>query len=280
MSIHPAPLSALAHALRAAAYLLACLLACLGASLPAAARECERVLITADPAYPPLHWYDGQTLRGASIDLTVEVLQRLKLPYEVRYLGPLNRVMRAAQAGEVDMVVTLKDTPERREFLSYPATPAFVNPIAVFVHRARSFSYHGPEDLRGRAGGMAAGNRMAGAEGQRLMDELKIEQALDASANFRKLQLGRIDYFITGLYTGLATLSTRPDGADFMALRPYLQESFNYTPFVKASPCAVHLLDFDRELRLLLRTGAAERILSSNLEAWRSKPVVMTAPTH
>jgi polar amino acid transport system substrate-binding protein len=274
MPIPSALLSTLAHALR----MWACLCVLTGLPKAATARGCERVLISADPAYPPLHWYDGHTLRGASIDVTVEVLQRLKLPYELRYLGPLNRVMRAAQAGEIDMVVTLKDTPERREFLSYPATPAFVNPIAVFVHQARSFSYQGPEDLRGRAGGMAAGNRLGGADGQRLMDELKIEQALDAAANFRKLQLGRIDFFITGLYTGLATLSTRADGAEFIALKPYLQESFNYPTFVKSSPCAAHLLDFDRELRQLVRSGAAERIVANSLDVWRSHPVVMTAP--
>ena len=39
---------------------------------------CERLVIVADPAYPPLHWYDGVKMQGASIAIAKRVLDDLK----------------------------------------------------------------------------------------------------------------------------------------------------------------------------------------------------------
>src|SRR6516225_9999020 len=90
--------------------------------------DCERLVLTADPGYPPLHWYDGKTLRGASISIAQRVLTDLGIAYEVRYVGPFARVMAMAERGEVDMVTTLKKTSEREGFLLYPKTAAMANP--------------------------------------------------------------------------------------------------------------------------------------------------------
>ena len=86
--------------------------------------QCTKMVITADPTYPPLHYYDGTTLKGASIEIAKRVLEDLKIPYEIRYVGPLARVLLLATRGEVDMVTTLKKNSEREEFLLYPKTAA------------------------------------------------------------------------------------------------------------------------------------------------------------
>jgi polar amino acid transport system substrate-binding protein len=52
-------------------------------------------------------------LHGVSIAIAKRVLDDLKIPYEVRYLGPFPRVMVAAERGDIDVVATLKKTPER-----------------------------------------------------------------------------------------------------------------------------------------------------------------------
>lgn len=247
---------------------LAGLLACSGLPARAQQPDCPRVVVTADPTYPPLHWYDGRTLQGASIELTARVLKDLGLPYEFRYVGPWARVLKEAQEGKVDMVVTLKDTPERRDYLAFPATPAFMNPIAVFVAKASSFPYAGPADLHGRRGGISRGNRLGGPEGRALEQSLRLEEGPDSAHNFSKLALGRIDYFITGLYAGLAQQFVRPDAEKFSVLTPYLLESPNYMGFVKASPCARHLARFDAALARIVRAGEVPAILEKNLQRW------------
>ena len=245
---------------------LALLLACWGS--PVRAQDCPRIVITADPTYPPLHWYDGKAFRGASIELTARVLKELGIPYEFRYVGPWQRVLKQAREGKVDMIVTLKDTPDRRDYLAFPATPAFMNPIAVFVAKDRSFPYAGATDLQGRQGGISKGNRLGGPEGRALEEGLRLEEGLDAAHNFAKLARGRIDYFITGLYAGQAQQYARPDAEKFSYLTPYLLESPNYMGFVKLSPCARHLTRFDAALARLVQAGQVPGILEANLRLW------------
>jgi polar amino acid transport system substrate-binding protein len=91
---------------------LSCVLLLAG-SLFSAQAQCARLVLAADPDYPPLHWYDGTNMQGASIAIAKRVLDDLKIPFEVRYLGPFPRVMAAAERGDIDMVATLKKTPER-----------------------------------------------------------------------------------------------------------------------------------------------------------------------
>ncbi|MBV6321641.1 transporter substrate-binding domain-containing protein [Duganella violaceipulchra] len=75
--------------------------------------DCPKVVVSADPDYPPLHWYDGKELRGPSIELATRILADLKIPYEVRYVGPWKRVLANASVGKIDLVATLKIQPER-----------------------------------------------------------------------------------------------------------------------------------------------------------------------
>ena len=53
-------------------------------------------------------------MHGVSIAIAKRVLDDLKIPYEVRYLGPFPRVMVTA---------------EREAFLLYPKTTALANPV-------------------------------------------------------------------------------------------------------------------------------------------------------
>jgi len=78
------------------------------------------MVLAADPDYPPLHWYDGTSMHGASITIAKQVLEDLKIPYEVRYVGPFPRVMAAAQRGDIDMVDTLKKNARTRGFFTLP----------------------------------------------------------------------------------------------------------------------------------------------------------------
>ncbi|KQV90370.1 hypothetical protein ASD15_24020 [Massilia sp. Root351] len=241
------------------------MLLALAMALPAAA-ECSKVIVSADPDYQPLHWYDGQSLRGASIDLATRVLEDIGAPYEVRYSGPWKRVLAAAQAGQVDLVATLKILPERERYLAFAPTPAFRNPVAIFVDRQRSFAYANWDDLRDKRGGAALGNRF-GPDFDRFAEtELHLQESGTLDTNFRKLGLGRIDYFLVGLYAGEAYLANHGLGERYMALRPFATEDRNYFGFSRNSPCIKYLEPFEARLRALVKSGAAVSILNANLQ--------------
>ena len=228
-------------------------------------KECRKVVISADSDYAPLQWYDGKNLTGASIEIATSALSALGIPYEVRYVGPFHRVLKSAEEGEIDMISSLKDTPERREYLTYTNVALFPNPIAVFVARERSFSYSGWSDLIGKKGGVTLGNQFGNGFDEFLRGHLQVEAEQKAYMNFKKLELRRIDYLITGYYSGLVYLAASGQSDSFVALKPYVSESDNFIAIIKSSPCIKHLKALNLQLDSMRREGKLKLILDKHI---------------
>ncbi|MDT8989445.1 transporter substrate-binding domain-containing protein [Curvibacter sp. APW13] len=240
----------------------------------AAQAECDKLVLTADPSYPPMHWYDGTQFHGASVTIAKRVLDELKIPYEVRYLGPFPRVVNAAEQGDVDMVVTLKKTPEREQFLLYPRTAALANPVAVFASRERMFKFKDRTDLVGRRGGITRGNVFGDDFDEFLRHHLSIEEADSPENNFSKLGAARIDYFITGYYAGMAYLLKRGDEMRFTALSPFVVDTPNYLALTRKGRCADKLDAIDAKLAQLKKSGVVEELIRQAFAQWKQNPVV------
>jgi polar amino acid transport system substrate-binding protein len=240
--------------------------------MAACAAACDKVVISADPSYPPLHWYDGTVLQGASIEIATRVFSDLHVPYEVRYVGPLKRVLALARSGEVDVVATLKVTAERETFLAFGNTPALNNPVVAFVDSRRTFAFHGREDLIGRRGAIALGNVFGDAFDRFLHQRLQVVETADVNQLFKLLEYGRIEYGIIGLYPGLAWMAAQHKANRFLALTPPLAASSNYVAFSRASACLKWLPAFDRRLGTLQRQGAFERASDAYLAVWAQHP--------
>jgi len=231
---------------------------------------CSHVRIGADPTYPPLHWYDGRQMQGASVDIARRVLDELHISYEVRYLGPFTRIMKLAERGELDMVATLKKTPEREQFLLFPKTPALSNPVAVFQSRERAFPFHARQDLIGHRGGITRGNRFGADVDDFAKASLDIEEADTPESNFNKLKVGRIDYFLTGYFVGMAYLLKRSDEANFVVPSSYLADTPNYLAVTLKGACADKLDAIDAKLAQLKKSGVLDEIIKANLARWKA----------
>ena len=253
-------------------------LAATGLLTPAQA-ACTQVRIGADPAYPPLHWYDGHQMQGASVDIARRVLDELRIPYEVRYLGPFTRIMKLAERGELDMVATLKKTPEREQFLLFPKTPALSNPVAVFQARYRAFSFQSRQDLIGHRGGITRGNRFGADVDDFAKASLDIEEADTPESNFNKLKVGRIDYFLTGYFVGMAYLLKRSDEATFVVPSAYLADTPNYLALTLKGACADKLDAIDAKLAQLKKSGVLDEIIKANLARWKSSSLAREGAT-
>lgn len=235
----------------------------LSAPLTVHAAECSKVVISADSDYAPLHWYDGKRLTGASIEIATRALSALNIPYEVRYVGPFHRVLKEAESGQVAMVSSLKNTPERQSYLAFASVPLFSNPIAVFVARDKRFAYGGWKDLIGKRGAITLGNQFGGGFDEFLRDNLIIETAQKFYMNFSKLDSGRIDYLITGYYNGVIYLNQNGLADRFMPLRPFVSESDNYIAMSRASPCVKLLPRINAQLEAMQKSGELRAVLQS-----------------
>lgn len=236
--------------------------------------SCTKVVVTADPEYPPYAWYDGQTLRGASVDVVLAVLQAIKLPYELRYVGPFMRVLQNARAGDVDIITELKRNAEREEYLAYADTPIFTNPSSVFVRAGQNIKFTKREDLRGLRGGVTHGTRFGDGLDEFIEANLTVETGPGIKENFLKLDAGRIDYFITPHYPALSHLISSGSEVRYKALKPFVAEALNYVGWSRRSACVGRLAEFDAMLKRYLATMNAGRLVDDNQDAWRRNPVM------
>ncbi|MBL8307315.1 MAG: transporter substrate-binding domain-containing protein [Rubrivivax sp.] len=251
------------------AHLGVLLLAALAAAAAPAAAQCTRVVFSANPDYPPYHWAENGRIVGASVALTGRILDELGVRWEARFVGPWPRVLKSAEYGEIDLVVSLKPTPEREVYLQFTPSPSFPNPMAVFSARARPIRFDRPEDLIGRRGGRTAGDRFGDSFDRFAEKSLTLEDADSLDVNFGKLAAGRIDYVVTGLYTGRAHL-LRTGMADRVAPLPHLvNEGFVHHGFSRRSPCAELAAAVDARLQAAQRSGLAARLLEEALQQWQ-----------
>lgn len=235
---------------------------------------CSKVIVTADPEYPPYAWYDGETLRGASVEVVLAVLRAIKLPYELRYVGPFVRVLQTSRTGDVDIITELKRNAEREQFLAYADTPIFTNPSSVFVRADQELKFRRREDLRGMHGGTTHGTRFGDGLDEYIEANLSVETGPGIKENFLKLDAGRIDFFISPHYPALAHLISSGTEAKYKVLKPYVAEALNYVGWSRRSPCLARLPEFDAMLKRYLSSMSASRLVEENHEAWRRNPVM------
>ena len=227
----------------------------------AAGTDCDRVVFSAHPDYPPYHWQDGEQIVGASVALTGKILDAMGVRWEARFVGPWLRVLKTAERGEIDLVAGLKPTPERAQFLAFTAAPAFPNPMAVFIAKARPIPFDGFADLVGRRGGKSAGDRFGDEFDRFAAASLTIEEADGLGVNFAKLAAGRIDYVVTGLYTGRAQLAAQGLAERIVALPRLVNEGFVHHGFARNGRCLALVAEFDRRLAAIARTPLPRELL-------------------
>ncbi len=232
------------------------------------AAQCPELVYTANPNYPPYHWVDSKgRLVGASVDLL-----KLAAPPGVRLKPvalPWKRALLLAERGEIDLILSLRITPERSRYLAFVPARAFPNPIVVFVRKNRAFPFTSWADLKGRRGGLSMGDTFGAGFDEYWRAELSLEEAKDMEGNFKKLHAGRIDYFVTSRYVGEAYAARHPEMADIVPLGAPISEQDIHFGFSRRSPCAALSRYISSRLRELDRSGVSERLLTEHLRRLR-----------
>ncbi|MBL8473033.1 MAG: transporter substrate-binding domain-containing protein [Rhodocyclaceae bacterium] len=233
--------------------------------------QCTQLVMSAHPDYPPYQWKEEDRIVGASVDIAGRILDELGVKWQADSVGPWKRVLKSAENGQIDMILSLRDTPERRNFLQFTGAPSFPNPTAVFMAAARRFDYHGWPDLRQRRGGIAAGDKFGEEFDRYAAQNLSLEETDTPVANFHKLAAGRLDFVLTGLYTGRAQLAALRLEAQIVALQPVVNSSQVHLGFALTSACRALIPKIDARLREFARDGTSEAALERNLVRWKAR---------
>lgn len=231
--------------------------ACLAASADAASMLALRY--SGNPDYPPYHWCQSQqALTGASVEQL-----RLITPGGVKLLPrlyPWKRVLQAAETGQLDIILPLRINADRARYLRFSQNPAFENPIAVFTRKDRPIRYQGWDSLKPYRGGISLGDIFGDGFDEYLASNLTIDVGPDMESNFKKLELGRIDYFITGRYVGMAYLKKEKMAGLISDWPTPVSVSKIHLGFGNKVPAAV-IDEMDQSLKKMADSGASTALL-------------------
>ena len=169
--------------------------------------NCERVVVTGNPAYPPLTWApeDGDVaLTGVTIEMLRNALQGSGVEVELLDLGSRAKALEAVEAGQVDIMAGLFLSRELLSSLDFVYPPVVDVPSVFFVRRGAAFPYTGWQDLRGKRGAAQQGSRFGLSFDTYATDNLDLQREASGERALRKLLAGELDYVVLERYQGLA----------------------------------------------------------------------------
>lgn len=237
----------------------------------------EKIITWAtNPRYPPYDWsVNKSSYEGACTHLLELVIPKGYTLHPV--VVPWARAQMMAQEGSIDLLVNVRITPERAGWLEFSRNPTFPNPIAVFMRKGKTIPLKTWDELVPLVGGIAIGDAFGNGFDEYLKAHLKVEPVANAVSNFKKLDLGRIDYVVTGYYMGMAMLHSAGMQDRITALQPFISNQPIHLGFSKRSPHVALLPEIDARLAQLAKNGTLNRILDEHLQEARKIPLSVFA---
>jgi polar amino acid transport system substrate-binding protein len=99
-----------------------------------------------------------------------------------------------------------------------------------------------------------------------LRKELTFEESGTMSDNFQKLELGQIEYFVTGLMAGQAGLLALGKEQKIVSLPLPVTDSGIYFGFSRRSPCVAMVEEFSRKLEDLDAQGIPQQLVQKYMK--------------
>lgn len=177
-----------------------------GVAHAAVENNCERIVVTGNPDYPPLIWAaEGeQKLTGVAVEILQLALKDSGITVELLDLGSRSKALEAVEAGQVDVMAGLFLSRERLKSLDF-VYPAIMDvPSVFFVRRGAAFPYSGWQDLQGKRGAAQQGSRFGLSFDTYAADHLQLQRMNTGEAALRKLLAGQLDYVVLERYQGQA----------------------------------------------------------------------------
>lgn len=215
-------------------------------------------LVIACEEYPPYEYMEDGQPRGLCVELVQEACQRLGLEPQFKFMN-WTQALDQVKSGQVQAIISLYRTPEREQFLVFPARQLAEERVAALVRKGSGVRVRGIADLNRLRVGVNAGY----AYGP-MIDDLKglnkIEAA-DPAALLRDLAAGRSDVALGNDLT-LTYVARQLKLTHLVENQRTLSSAPLFIGFAKArGGQAQEMADgFDRVLKELNDDGVAARI--------------------
>ena len=230
-------------------------------------------MVSGGTNYPPLTWREeGEgKLVGSAVELSRKLFSEVDIKAIADEGGPWKRVLLRARRGEVDMLLGVRKTPEREEYLHFIEPVLTPSVQSVFVGKDSDLKYGAWDDLAGKAGGKILGASFSADFDNFADDSLYIEEARSYKQNFKKLSLGRIDYMLGPLMTVRLHLSKEGFNRKIVNASEPLIIIEEYLAIPKKSACSRYVGQFSERLKVLLESDYMDSLIEQQFINWFQK---------
>ena len=232
------------------------------------AANCERIVLTGHPDYPPIIWTEGKTLDGLPTRIFQKLGQESNLQVQVVNPGSWKNALAAAKSGEADAIAGVIATEDRRRWLELISPAYLENTISVIVPRARSFKFSSREDLIGRKGVVTRGESFGDDLDRFVNERLKVIRTEGSSQAFDTLLAGKADFLIGGTYPALGAAFSKGVGEEMLVLKPALVTSDVFLAFSKESPCRGLAGKFGKRIAEMKSSGEIGHMQQQAMRDW------------
>jgi polar amino acid transport system substrate-binding protein len=213
-------------------------------------------LLTED--FPPLSYLAAGRPTGVSVEIVRAVIAKLGEPDTIEIVS-WNRAINLTTSQAGYAVFSTGRTSEREANFKWVG-PLVENDVVLVARKSAGLAGRSPEQLRSLYVGLTANSPFV----ERMTKEgyTGLDLVTDASANPRKLAVGRIDLWMTNLWTmPLRARDAGIDPADLEPVQVYDRQSL-YLAFGPATSDAV-IARWQGALDDLRRDGSLDRIIES-----------------
>ena len=167
--------------------------------IPLPTLACEKLIVSASANNAPISFDNQGDLVGIGLELFTNLIADLNIPIEITEPYPWKRVLKNSQYGDIDIIIGVRKTVERMQYLDF-VEPAFTATAhTVFFKKDKKNIIKSKEDLKRFRGGITLGSSLDENFMNFMVENLQLDRVSTVEQNFLKLMAGRVDYFIAPL---------------------------------------------------------------------------------
>lgn len=207
----------------------------------------------------------GDPITGVCAEVLQLIFGELGIKVDSRYVGNWKRCQKRVEDGTVDMIMGAYKTKEREEIYLYPETPIAPDPVTIFVWKGREFKFDQWDDLKGKRAGIARGVSVGDSFGKWLKENATIDVGSRRSNNYKKLEAGRIDFCVGGMYAELIEIKSYGFEGKIIPLKNPVKVENTYVAISKKSKFLEKITQLEEGLKKLHADGTIERLISKHI---------------
>jgi polar amino acid transport system substrate-binding protein len=238
------------------------------------AEDCRSIIVTSDPDYPPISWRDNENpdkIIGVAVEIIEQAFAGTGIQVEAKYAGPWKRALLSVLGGEVDLIVGLYENQKRKADMDYVYPPFMEEPVSVFVITGDAFGFEQWTDLKGKVGGVRAGDSFGTAFDGFARQHLNLEPVGEFEQLYKMASAGRIAYFLYGYYSGLALTEKMGINENIEILKhPVVMESL-YVAFSRDSECRIHKVFLSEKIQEFVAEGLVDDLIRKYQDIWEAQ---------